>query len=36
MGREAAAAFGRWMALTDVPVVPRLVAVCDLDPDRRS
>lgn len=36
MGREAAAAFGRWMALTDVPVVPRLVAVCDLDPDRRA
>lgn len=29
MGREAAAAFGRWAALEDHPVVPRLVAVCD-------
>ncbi|HDH25073.1 MAG TPA: Gfo/Idh/MocA family oxidoreductase [Actinobacteria bacterium] len=36
MGREAAAAFGRWMALLDVPVVPRLVAVCDIDTERRA
>ncbi len=36
MGREAAAAFGRWMALEEAPVVPRLVAVCEPDPERRS
>jgi len=36
MGREAAAAFGRWMALLDVPIVPRLVAVCDIDAERRA
>lgn len=32
MGREAASAFGRWFALTDVPVRAELVAVCDLQP----
>jgi predicted dehydrogenase len=29
MGRELAAAIGRWAALTDHPVQPRLDAVCD-------
>ena len=33
MGREAAACFGRWFALTDVPVRAELVAVCDLRED---
>jgi predicted dehydrogenase len=32
MGRELAAAVGRWAALTDHPVTPRLEAVCDTDP----
>ncbi len=32
MGREAAAAIARWVALTDHPVRPRLTAVCDVDP----
>jgi predicted dehydrogenase len=32
MGRELAAAIGRWAALTDHPVRPELVAVCDADP----
>ena len=32
MGKEAAAAIARWPALTDHPVLPRLTAVCDLDP----
>ncbi|MGZ5391811.1 MAG: Gfo/Idh/MocA family protein [Mycobacterium sp.] len=36
MGREATAAFGRWMALADVPAVPQLIAVCDLDVERRA
>ena len=31
MGRELAAAIGRWSALTDHPVTPRLEAVCDTD-----
>ncbi|MFO7897547.1 MAG: Gfo/Idh/MocA family oxidoreductase [Planctomycetota bacterium] len=35
MGREAFAAFGRWAALTDHPVRPRLVAVADPSPDAR-
>ena len=33
MGREAASCFGRWFALTDVPVRAELVAVCDLRED---
>lgn len=32
MGRELAAAIGRWAALTDHPAAPRLVAVCDTSP----
>jgi predicted dehydrogenase len=32
MGRELAAAIGRWAALEDHPVRPRLAAVCDTDP----
>jgi predicted dehydrogenase len=32
MGRELAAAIGRWIALADHPVHPELVAVCDTDP----
>jgi predicted dehydrogenase len=32
MGRELAAAIGRWMALVDHPVRPQLVAVCDPAP----
>jgi predicted dehydrogenase len=32
MGKEVAAAIGRWAALQDHPVRPRLTAVCDLDP----
>ncbi len=36
MGREAFAAFGRWAALTDHPVRPRLVAVADPSPDARA
>jgi predicted dehydrogenase len=31
MGREAASAFGRWFALTDIPVKAELIAVCDLN-----
>jgi predicted dehydrogenase len=30
MGREVASAFGRWFALTDCPVRPELVGVCDV------
>jgi len=33
MGRELAAAIGRWAALEDHPVVPRLTAVCDSNPE---
>ncbi len=33
MGRELAAAIGRWAALSDHPVRPVLTAVCDLDPE---
>jgi predicted dehydrogenase len=33
MGRELAAAIGRWAALDDHPVQPRLEAVCDTSPD---
>jgi predicted dehydrogenase len=33
MGRELAAAIGRWAALEDHPVTPRLEAVCDTSPD---
>jgi predicted dehydrogenase len=33
MGRELAAAIGRWAALEDHPVRPELVAVCDTNPD---
>lgn len=36
MGREVASAFGRWFALLDFPVVPELVAVCDLNPNALS
>lgn len=32
MGKEIAAAFGRWPALGDLPVRPRLTAVCDVAP----
>ena len=32
MGRELAAAVGRWTALEDHPVRPRLAAVCDTSP----
>ncbi len=32
MGRELAAAIGRWAALEDHPVTPRLEAVCDQNP----
>ena len=32
MGRELAAAIGRWAALEDHPVRPELVAVCDTNP----
>ncbi|WP_194774818.1 Gfo/Idh/MocA family protein [Pararhodonellum marinum] len=32
MGKEAASAFGRWFTLEDHPVIPELVAVCDLNP----
>ncbi len=31
MGREAASAFGRWLALKDFPVRVQLTAVCDLN-----
>ena len=33
MGRELAAAIGRWAALEDHPVQPRLEAVCDTSPE---
>jgi len=33
MGRELAAAIGRWAALEDHPVTPRLEAVCDQNPE---
>ena len=33
MGRELAAAIGRWHALTDHPARPSLTAVCDTNPD---
>ncbi|UFU06803.1 Gfo/Idh/MocA family protein [Ruania halotolerans] len=33
MGRELAAALGRWPALIDHPVRPRLTAVCDIRPE---
>lgn len=33
MGREIAAALGRWPALVDHPVRPRLVGVCDINPE---
>jgi predicted dehydrogenase len=33
MGRELAAAIGRWAALEDHPVTPRLEAVCDPNPE---
>ena len=36
MGRELAAAIGRWAALTDHPVTPRLEAVCDTSPEARA
>src|SRR3954467_11241294 len=32
MGKEIAAAFGRWSALQDVPVDVQLTAVCDIEP----
>ena len=32
MGKEVAAAIGRWPTLQDHPVRPRLTAVCDVDP----
>lgn len=32
MGREVASAFGRWFALQDMPVLPALTAVADLNP----
>ncbi len=36
MGREVASAFGRWFALTDLPVKAELIAVCDTDDKRRE
>src|SRR5215207_9027214 len=33
MGKEVAAAFGRWVALTDVQIVPELTHVCDINPE---
>ena len=36
MGKEVATAIGRWAALQDHPVRPRLTAVCDLDPQALS
>ena len=36
MGRELAAAIGRWAALEDHPVRPRLEAVCDTSPAARA
>jgi predicted dehydrogenase len=36
MGREMASAFARWCALTDVDVMPELVAVADLVEDVRN
>jgi predicted dehydrogenase len=36
MGREMASAFARWCALTDVEVMPELVAVADLVEDVRN
>jgi predicted dehydrogenase len=36
MGRELAAAIGRWAALQDHPARPELVAVCDTSPDALS
>jgi predicted dehydrogenase len=33
MGRELAAAIGRWSALADHPARPELTAVCDTNPD---
>ncbi|MFT4640356.1 MAG: putative dehydrogenase [Verrucomicrobiales bacterium] len=33
MGREMASAFGRWCAMQDLPVEPRLVAVADTNED---
>jgi predicted dehydrogenase len=33
MGRELAAAIGRWAALEDHPVRPQLVGVCDTNPE---
>lgn len=36
MGRELAAAIGRWAALEDHPVQPRLEAVCDTSPAARA
>ena len=32
MGKEVAAAFGRWIALSDHPVRPELTHVCDINP----
>jgi predicted dehydrogenase len=32
MGKEVAAALGRWQALTNVPVTAKLTAVCDVNP----
>lgn len=36
MGREAASAFGRWFALQEMPVRPRLVGVADLSAEARD
>ena len=33
MGREAASAAARWMHLADIGVRPRIVAVCDVNPE---
>lgn len=32
MGKETAAALARWAALVDHPVLPRLTAICDINP----
>ena len=36
MGRELAAAIGRWAALEDHPVTPRLEAICDTSEEARA
>jgi predicted dehydrogenase len=35
MGQELASSIGRWMALSDASLIPRITAVCDLSSERR-